>query len=222
MREKFFFVTRPFQLPRVYPITDIELSGLSHAIQLERLARGGASLVQLREKHLSPADFHDETIDAITVANELGVTLIINDRADLALATGAHGVHLGQDDMPPDAARTLLGPDAIVGYSTHNIDQALAATKLPIDYLAIGPIFATTTKSGTAPVLGLDGLRAVRDAIGDFPLVAIGGINHSNARHVIDAGADCVAVISAVVSDPPFIADYTRSLIDSLPPPRQT
>jgi thiamine-phosphate pyrophosphorylase len=208
-----------FQLPRVYPITDIELSGLSHAVQLERLARGGATLVQLREKHLSPADFHDETIDAIAIANQLGVTIIINDRADLALATGAHGVHLGQDDMAPEAARKLLGPDAIIGYSTHSINEAVTAIKLPIDYLAIGPIFATTTKSDTASVLGLDGLRAVRDAIGNFPLVAIGGINHSNARHVIDAGADCVAVISAVVSDPQSIPDYTRSLIDSLPPP---
>jgi thiamine-phosphate pyrophosphorylase len=215
-------VTRPFQLPRIYPITDIELSGLPHAIQLERLARGGASLIQLREKHLSAQDFHDEAIEAIAIAKQLGVTVIINDRPDIALATGAHGVHLGHDDMPPDAARNLLGPDAIIGYSTHNIDQALAAIKLPIDYLAIGPIYATTTKTDTAPVLGPDALRGVREAIGDFPLVGIGGINHSNARHVIEAGADCVAVISSVVSDSNFIPDYTRSLIESLPPPRQT
>jgi thiamine-phosphate pyrophosphorylase len=222
LREKFFLVRHSFQLPRVYPITDVELSGLSHASQLEQLALGGASLVQLREKHLSPLDFFHATNAAVAVATRHGVQLIINDRADIAFATSAHGVHLGQDDIPPAAARTLLGPDRIVGYSTHNIDQAFAATKFPIDYLAIGPIFETTTKPDTSPVLGLDGLRTVRRAIGDFTLVAIGGITHSNARHVIDAGADCVAVISALVSDPESIADYTRSLIDSLPPPRQT
>jgi thiamine-phosphate pyrophosphorylase len=144
------------------------------------------------------------------------VQLIINDRVDLALAVGAHGVHLGQDDMPPDAARRLLGPNAIIGYSTHNIEQAIAAIKLPIDYLAIGPIFATTTKSDTAPVLGLEGSRAVREAIGRFPLVAIGGITHANAREVIQAGADSVAVISALLSDSGRIPDATRGLLQDL------
>jgi thiamine-phosphate pyrophosphorylase len=144
------------------------------------------------------------------------VQLIINDRADIALAVSADGVHLGQDDMPPDAARKLLGPNAIIGYSTHNIEQAIAATKLPIDYLAIGPIFATTTKTDTAPVLGLDGLTAVRRAIGTFPLVAIGGITHANARQVIQAGADSVAVISAVLSDSGRIPEATHSLLQDL------
>src|SRR6185295_20134775 len=98
-------------------------------------------------------------------AKQSGVQLIINDRVDIALAVGAAGIHLGQDDMPPEAARKLLGPNALIGYSTHNIEQAIAATKVPIDYLAIGPIFATRTKSDTAPVLGLEGLRAVKQAI---------------------------------------------------------
>jgi thiamine-phosphate pyrophosphorylase len=118
--------------------------------------------------------------------------------------------------MPPDAARKLLGPNAIIGYSTHNIEQAIAATKLPIDYLAIGPIFATTTKTDTAPVLGLDGLTAVRRAIGTFRLVAIGGITHANARQVIQAGADSVAVISAVLSDSGRIPEATHSLLQDL------
>ena len=118
--------------------------------------------------------------------------------------------------MPPDAARKLLGPNAVIGYSTHNVEQAIAATKLPIDYLAIGPIFATTTKSDTAPVLGLEGLRTVRRAIGAFPLVAIGGITPSNAREVIDAGADSVAVISAVLCDPARITDAMRSFLQDL------
>jgi thiamine-phosphate pyrophosphorylase len=200
------------QLPRIYPITDVQLSGLSHPAQVELLSRGGATLIQLREKRLPAREFYEQA----KLAFRPGVQLIINDRVDLALAVGAHGVHLGQDDMPPDAARRLLGPNAIIGYSTHNIEQAIAAIKLPIDYLAIGPIFATTTKSDTAPVLGLEGSRAVREAIGRFPLVAIGGITHANAREVIQAGADSVAVISALLSDSGRIPDATRGLLQDL------
>jgi thiamine-phosphate pyrophosphorylase len=199
-------------LPRVYALTDVRLSGLSHAEQVELLSVGGATLVQLREKEMPPREFYEQAKAAVDVAARRGVQLIINDRVDLALAVGAHGVHLGQDDMAPEAARKLLGSTAIIGYSTHNIAQAIAATQLPIDYLTIGPIFATTTKSDTAPVLGLDGLRTVRQATGPFPLVAIGGITHANAREVIDAGADSVAVISALLSDPTRITEATRKL----------
>src|ERR1044072_7475673 len=168
----------PFQLPRVYPLTDVQLSGLSHAEQVRLLGRGRASLVQLREKQMSPKEFYEEARAAVAVAAQCGVQLIVNDRVDVALAVGANGVHLGQDDVPPEAARKLLGEQAIVGYSTHNVEQAIEASKLPIDYLAIGPIFTTSTKSDTAPVLGLEGLRTVRQATGAFPLVAIGGITH--------------------------------------------
>ena len=199
-------------LPRVYALTDVGLSGLSHAEQVELLSAGGAMLVQLREKGMPAREFYEQAKAAVDVAVRRGVRLIVNDRVDVALAVGAHGVHLGQDDMPPEAARRLLGPEAVIGYSTHNIDQAIAATKLPIDYLAIGPIFATTSKSDTAPVLGLDGLRIVRQAIGTFPLVAIGGISHANAHEVITAGADSVAVISALLSDPARITEATRHL----------
>jgi thiamine-phosphate pyrophosphorylase len=118
--------------------------------------------------------------------------------------------------MPPEAARKLLGPSAIIGYSTHNLEQAMAATRVRIDYLAIGPIFATTTKSDTAPACGLDGLRTVREAVGAFPLVAIGGITHENARETIQAGADSVAVISALLSNPTRIPEATRSLLQDL------
>ena len=149
-------------------------------------------------------------------AKQSGVQLIINDRVDIALAAGGAGVHLGQDDLSPEAARKLLGPQAIIGYSTHNVAQAISATKLPIDYLAIGPIFSTTTKIDTAPVLGLEGLKAVRRAIGDLPLVAIGGITLTNAREVIDAGADSVAVISALLSVPDQIATTTQTLLYTL------
>jgi thiamine-phosphate pyrophosphorylase len=199
-------------LPRVYALTDVHVSGLSHAEQVELLSAGGATLIQLREKEMSAREFYPQAKEAVDVAARRGVQLLINDRVDAALAVGAQGVHLGQDDMPPEAARRLLGPEAVIGYSAHNIEQAIAATRLPIDYLAIGPIFTTTSKSDTAPVLGLDGLRSVRQAIGTFPLVAIGGISQANARAVIEAGADSVAVISALLSDPARIIEATHQL----------
>ena len=189
-----------FRLPLVYPITDFEISGISHAEQVVLLADGGAKFVQLREKKLPPAGFFRQAKSALGVAAERDVTLIVNDRADVALALGAAGVHLGQDDLPPEAARKLLGDDAIIGHSTHNVAQAVAAAKLPVDYIAIGPIFATGTKANPDPVVGLDGLRAVREAVGDVPLVAIGGITEANAASVIGAGADSVALISALLA----------------------
>jgi len=179
-------------------------------------------LVQLREKQMPPKEFYEEARAAVAVAAQCGVQLIINDRVDVALAVGASGVHLGQDDMPAEAARNLLGAEALVGFSTHNVEQAIQASQLPIDYLAIGPIFMTTTKSDTAPVLGLEGLRAVRQAIGAFPLVAIGGINSANVRDVIQAGADSVAVISAILGHSDRITELTQTLFHSLPPSRQT
>jgi thiamine-phosphate pyrophosphorylase len=208
-----------FRLPRVYALTDVQLSGLTHADQVKLLSSAGARFVQLREKRLPALGFYEQAKAALAVATPDGVQLIINDRVDIALATGAHGVHLGQDDMPPEAARRLLGTGAIIGYSTHNVEQAQKALTLPIDYLAIGPIFQTPTKTDTFPTLGLDGLRAVRQAIGEAQLVAIGGITHSNASKVIEAGADSVAVISALLSDPNRIAEATRLLIQSLPRP---
>src|SRR6266545_3158981 len=122
---------RPFYLPFVYPITDTRLSGLSHAEQVRLLSLGGASLIQLREKQSSALEFYEHAKGAFAVAAQTGVHLIINDRVDIALAVGASGVHLGQDDMPPEAARRLLGPEPIIGYSTHNVEQALNAVKLP-------------------------------------------------------------------------------------------
>ncbi|HET6972415.1 MAG TPA: thiamine phosphate synthase [Pyrinomonadaceae bacterium] len=204
------------RLPRVYALTDVGLSGLSHAEQVELLSAGGATLIQLREKGMPAREFYAQAQEAVEVAVRRGVQLIVNDRVDVALAVGAHGVHLGQDDMPPEAARRLLGPEKVIGYSTHNIDQAIAATKLPIDYLAIGPIFATTTKTDTAPVLGLEGLRTVRQAIGPIPLVAIGGITSANAADVIAAGADSVAVISTLLSNSSQISEATHSLLQDL------
>jgi thiamine-phosphate pyrophosphorylase len=187
-----------FRLPRVYPITDTQISGLSHADQVAVFAERGATVVQLREKRATALEFYEQARAALAVAVERGVHLIINDRVDIALAIGALGVHLGQDDLPPEAARRLLGDDAVIGYSTHSVSQAMDAARLPIDYLATGPIFATRTKENPDPVVGLDGVRAVREVVGSLPLVAIGGITPANADEVIHAGADSVAMISGL------------------------
>jgi thiamine-phosphate pyrophosphorylase len=199
-------------LPRVYPLTDVAISGLSHAEQVRALVAGGASLIQLREKNASPATFFEQAQLALDVARRNHCRLVINDRVDLALALKADGVHLGQDDVPPAAARKILGPEAIIGFSTHNVEQAKGALDQPIDYLAIGPIFSTSSKQDTAEVFGLDGLRAVRAVVGSVPLVAIGGIDHNNVRLVIEAGADSVAVIGALLSTPGDILDRTQLL----------
>jgi thiamine-phosphate pyrophosphorylase len=198
------------QLPKLYPITDRLLSGLSHAEQVARLCEGGATLVQLREKHLSPREFYREAEEALKVARSFGARLVVNDRADIALALGADGIHLGQDDMPAGAARVLLGEAAVVGFSTHGVRQASEAAGLPVDYVAIGPVFATSSKEKPDPVVGLEGVRRVRSALGAVPLVAIGGVTAERARAVLEAGADSVAVIGALVANPSDPAEITR------------
>jgi thiamine-phosphate pyrophosphorylase len=135
---------------------------------------------------------------------------------DIALALHADGVHLGQDDLSPLAARSLLGQESIIGFSTHNLEQARAASRLPVDYIAIGPIFATSSKDNADPVVGLEGLARVREAVGQLPLVAIGGINDLNARDVLKAGADSVAVIGALLSEPAEIAERLRKMLSNL------
>jgi thiamine-phosphate pyrophosphorylase len=205
-----------FGLPQVYPITDTRISRLSHAEQVKLLADGGATVIQLRDKHASPLEFYEQAKAALEVANRRGVQVVINDRADIALALGAAGVHLGQDDLPPEAARRLLGEDAIIGYSTHSLTQIHAAAKLPIDYFAVGPIFPTSTKENPDPVVGIDGVRLAREAIGDMLLVGIGGITPANAIEVIHAGADAVALISGLLSDSATIPKTLQTLIKTL------
>ncbi|HEY0379011.1 MAG TPA: thiamine phosphate synthase [Pyrinomonadaceae bacterium] len=205
-------------LPKIYPITDRRLSGLSHAEQVRRLAAGGATFVQVREKHLSPRAFYREAEDALRVARESGMRLVVNDRADIALALGADGVHLGQDDLPPAAARQLLGERAVIGFSTHNEEQAREAIELPVDYIAIGPIFETSSKEHPDPVVGLEGLRRVRRIVGQIPLVAIGGVRAENAREVLTAGADAVAVISLLLHEPEEIERRAREISALLDP----
>lgn len=195
------------ELPNIYPITDVRLSGLSHAEQARRLISGGAIFIQLREKYASPKDFYKSAKDALEIARKNDVKIIINDRVDIALALKADGVHLGQDDLPPGEARKILGEKSIIGFSTHNVRQAVKAANFPINYVAIGPIFATTTKENPDKVVGLEGVKKVREAVGNFPLVAIGGINSENFRKVLRAGADAVAVVSDIVSEPDKIVE---------------
>lgn len=204
----------PFSLPKLYPITDVSISGLSHAEQIERLAAGGASLIQLREKNAFPRQFYQAALEAMSLAKRLGVQLVINDRVDIAIAVKADGVHLGQDDLSPRKARLLLGEGRIIGFSTHTLDQALAADSAPVDYIAIGPVFPTSTKENPDAIVGPAKVREVKLRISK-PLVAIGGITLESAGLVIDAGADSIAVISDLLATTD-ITGRTRGFLESL------
>jgi thiamine-phosphate pyrophosphorylase len=199
----------PFKLPRVYPITDTQLTGLSHAQQVEMLAAGGASVVQLRDKRASPREFYQAALEAMSIARSLGIQIIINDRVDIAIAVKADGVHLGQDDLPPERARRLLGETRIIGFSTHTPEQALAADSAFADYVAIGPVFRTLTKEKPDPVVGLEVVGEVKKSLLK-PLVAIGGITLQTAASVIEAGADSVAVISDLLSGGDIVRQTRR------------
>ncbi len=200
---------------KIYPITDISLSGLSHAAQVERLIAGGAETIQLREKRGSAKDFFADAARALEIARKNGVKIIINDRVDIALALRADGVHLGQDDLPPVEARKILGAHAIIGFSTHNLNQAVEAVEnFPVDYIAVGPVFPTRTKENPDAVVGLETIKTVRARIGNFPLVAIGGINFQNFRSVLDAGANSAAVISDLLSKPDEISERIKKFLN--------
>lgn len=201
-------------LPKVYPITDKTLSGLSHAEQVARLIDGGATLIQLREKFLAPREFLREVEAAWKVADTNGAKLIINDRVDIAMAIDATGVHLGQNDLPVTVARSLLKEAAIIGLSTHSLQEVEIALRLPVDYVAFGPLFVTHTKTNHEPTVGLEQLQAARKVTGDLPLVAIGGITAENCRIVLEAGADSVAVVAAVVAEPAKIAQNMHRMLE--------
>lgn len=211
-----YIIHYPFSVihyPKIYPITDTQITNLSHAEQVELLIEGGAKFIQLREKFLSPKDFFTQAEEAIKVARKYDVKIIINDRVDIALSLKADGVHLGQDDLPPESARKILGENAIIGFSTHNVEQAIKAAKLPINYVAIGPVFATKTKENPDEVVGIKGVEKVRQAIGNFPLVAIGGITLDNFRQVFESGANSLAIISEILSPPENISEKLRKLL---------
>jgi len=188
--------------PRLYPILDA--GGFPDALGLitaaEELAAAGVTLIQYRNKSGNARVMLEQ---ARELKNCLGgsVRLIMNDRADLCLAADFDGVHVGQDDLSPESVRRIIGPDRWLGVSTHNPEQLREADLTSADYLAIGPVFATSSKEKPDPVVGLEGVRLAR-ALTRKPLVAIGGITRVNAASVIEAGADSVAVISDLLREP--------------------
>jgi thiamine-phosphate pyrophosphorylase len=202
---------------RLYLITDRGLArGRSIAWVVEAAVRGGVTAVQLREKSCSMRDFVQLGRELKRLLAPRQVPLIVNDRVDVALEIGADGVHIGQHDMDPERARRLLGPDAIIGLSIETIEQARAAVSLDVDYLGVGPVFATATKTDAAPPLGVAALAEIR-AISRHRVVAIGGIGQENARQAIDSGADGVAIVSAICAadDPERAAKELRQSIDA-------
>ena len=189
-------------LPRLYPILDTEAvakRGISIETAASAFLEGGAGLLQFRHKnHWSREVFAAAQIVA-RLCREAGVPLIVNDRADFALLLDA-GVHVGQDDLLPCDVRNLLGPHRPVGYSTHNTQQLCAASREAVNYVALGPVFATASKQNPDPVIGVEEIRRCR-ALLEKPLVAIGGITTDNAIAVLRAGADSVAVISGLLPE---------------------
>jgi thiamine-phosphate pyrophosphorylase len=190
----------------LYVITDETIAGgRSHAEIARRAVLGGADVIQLRDKGLSPAGLAAAGREIAAVVRESGALFIVNDRLDVAMACGADGVHLGQDDMRVSTARQLAPPGFSIGVSVSPVDEAVQAGREGADYLALSPVFSTASKDDAGPGLGLARLTEIRHAV-SLPLVAIGGINRQNVRDVIAAGADGIAVISAVVASPDMTA----------------
>ena len=192
-----------FELSKLYAITDRSLSNCDNVEIVRLMLAGGARLIQLRDKDATARELFDDARKCLAMTREVGGKLIINDRVDVALTADADGVHLGQDDLTVGEAREILGPNKIIGISTHNSDQFRAALETSADYIAIGPIFPTTSKENPDPVVGLELLREAR-RLTDRPLVAIGGITLERAEEVVSAGADSIAVISALYPCPPM------------------
>ncbi len=182
----------------LYLVTDRGLCGGQSLEEVIKMAvKGGASFVQLREKEISTRSFVEEAVRIRKLLEPYKVPLIINDRVDVAMACGAEGVHIGQEDMPYEIVRKLMGQKTIIGLSVETWEDVVASQKLDVSYIGVSPVFATPTKTDTKGVWGLEGLVRIK-AFSRHPLVAIGGINESNVREVIKAGADCVAVVSAI------------------------
>ena len=192
------------RLPRVYPILDTEALA-ARGIRLETAAAafldGGAGILQLRHKGHWNRQTYESAKAVARLCREAGAPLIVNDRADFALLLEA-GLHVGQDDLAPRDARKLLGSGPIVGFSSHNAQQLCAAAGEPVDYVALGPVYATASKPNPDPVVGVEEVRRCRGLL-EKPLVAIGGITHENAADVLRAGADSVAVIAGLLPASP-------------------
>jgi len=191
-------------ISRLYPILDVACFKEAAALftAADELAATSITMLQYRNKSGNAREMLDQARELKRrLSTQSHVKLIMNDRADLCVAADFDGLHVGQDDLSPEAARRIIGPDRILGVSTHNPEQLAAADQTTANYLAIGPVFATTSKANPDPVVGLEGVRRAR-SLTSKPLVAIGGITRANANSVIDAGADSVAVISDLIRDP--------------------
>lgn len=204
------------ELLKLYLVTDRTLSlGRSLEEVVALAVAGGVTMVQLREKEASTGEFVALAQRLKAVLKPLNIPLIINDRIDVALAVDADGVHIGQSDMPYEIARKLLGADKIIGLSVENRSDLMKANELDVDYVGISPVFATTTKTDTAPAFGIDGLiEAVRLSM--HPTVAIGGMNRETAPEVMQTGCNGIAVVSAISSanNPTLAASELRSIVE--------
>jgi thiamine-phosphate pyrophosphorylase len=201
-------------IPPLYPILSTDVFPGELEDWARRLAEAGVGIIQYRDKHASSAHLLATARRLATLASELHFRLIVNDRADIVALANAGGVHVGQNDLPVEAARRICGPDCWVGVSTHNLDQFRAAAATSADYIAVGPIFATTTKEKPDPVVGVEFIRTVRP-LTQRPLVAIGGITAERAAEVYAAGADSIAVAAGLASAsdlPACVAGYLRAL----------
>lgn len=184
----------------LYLVTDRSLSlGRPLEYVVEEAVKGGVTMVQLREKECSSKEFYLQAMALKKCLKPYNIPLIINDRLDIALACDAEGLHIGQSDLPYEVARKILGKDKIIGLSVENKQDALDANKLDVDYIGISPVFDTPTKTDTAQELGLAGVHEI-SLVSRHPGVGIGGINNSNALEIIQAGADGISVVSAIMS----------------------
>jgi thiamine-phosphate pyrophosphorylase len=203
--------------PTLYLVTDPELTRGRSLIEVVGAAvKGGVTLVQLRDKHADGRALLEQARALKALLDPLGVPLIVDDRVDVAVAAGAAGCHVGQTDLPAEGARAILGPDAILGLSIDRVEQARAADPEHVDYVAHGPFAATGTKPDAGAPVGARGIAAVRE-LSALPLVAIGGIDAGNAAEAIRAGADGIAVVSAIMAaaDPEAAARELRAVIDA-------
>lgn len=181
-------------------VADVEAAGEKYIISaLEKAVEGGVTLVQLRAKQLKTHEFFELSLKARETTKKKNIPLIINDRVDIAFSCKADGVHLGQDDLPLSAARRILGKKNLIGVSVNTVKEAEEAERGEADYLGVGPVFFTQTKEDLRPTLGIEGLREIRKRV-SIPILAIGGINAEHAREIIEAGADGVAVVSAILA----------------------
>ncbi len=208
-------VRRRPESPFLYPILDPAfLGGRRPAEAIPELAAAGVSLVQLRAKRTADGDLLRLAAEAVRAGRACGVRVVVNDRPDIALMVDADGVHLGRQDLPPAAARSLLGAGPLIGVSTHGLEQVRRADAEDVDYIALGPIFATDSKERPDPVVGLEAIRQARALTGRC-LVAIGGIDRTNAAAVARAGADGLAIISALFREGGRLEDRARALLQA-------